>query len=71
MKDKLRIAVAVLITVIWAVAYSKAFFDRSYTPPAELSGIMLATVTWLFGSPVVDRIREKIKESDHKKQEES
>lgn len=54
--NKLRIAFAIVILIIWAAGYTLAFFDRTFTPAPELSGIMLATITWLFGA----EIRKKI-----------
>lgn len=54
--NRLRIAVALLVTIVWAGGYVLAFVDRSYTPPAEVSGIMLGVVTWLFGTEIKDRI---------------
>lgn len=45
----LRIAAAVVVIAIWAAAYGKSLLiTGTPTPPAELSGLMLAVVTWLF-----------------------
>lgn len=45
----LRIATAVVVIAIWAAAYGKSLLvTGAPTPPAELSGLMLAVVTWLF-----------------------
>lgn len=60
--ERLRVATALLITIIWAAAFIRAFLDPSFTPPPELSGIMLAAVTWLFGSQIRHAIKEKIKD---------
>lgn len=49
---KLRVAAAILIMGIWAAGYVLAMADRSFTPPPEVSGIMLAAVTWLFGPSI-------------------
>lgn len=46
----LRVGVAVVVTIVWTAGYGKAILTGAQTPPAELSGIMLAVVTWLFGS---------------------
>jgi hypothetical protein len=54
--SKLRIAIAVVVTAIWATGYTIAFFDRSFETRPEVSGIMLAVVTWLFGSEIKKRI---------------
>lgn len=50
--NKLRVIVASVVTVIWAAGYTVAIFDRTFSPAPELSGIMLAVVTWLFGAEV-------------------
>lgn len=60
--NRLRIIVAILITLVWAVIYLRAFFDTDFNPPPEVSGIMLAAVTWLFGQPLRERVKQKIKE---------
>jgi hypothetical protein len=57
--NKLRIAVAVLVTLIWAAGSTVALFDRTFTPSPEVSGIMLAVVTWLFGSEIKSRLMGK------------
>lgn len=44
----LRIVVALLVAGIWGAAYGQSIVTGSPTPPAELSGLMLAVVTWLF-----------------------
>jgi hypothetical protein len=49
--NRLRIAVAVAVVVVWAIIYLGSFFMHQTAPP-ELSGIMLAVVTWLFGTEV-------------------
>lgn len=47
----LRIAVAVVVTVVWTASYGKSILvTGAPTPPPELSGIMLGVVTWLFAS---------------------
>lgn len=48
--ETLRIAVAIVIVVIWAIIYLRAAVDKTFSPPPELSGIMLLVVAWLFGS---------------------
>jgi hypothetical protein len=54
---RLRIAVALVITVVWACGYLLAVFDHNFQPPPEISGIMLICVTWLFGSEFRRRTR--------------
>ena len=48
--EVLRIAVAIVIVTIWAIIYLRAAIQPSFSPPPELSGIMLLVVAWLFGS---------------------
>ena len=48
--EVLRIAVAIVIVVVWAIIYLRAAIDSNFSPPAELSGVMLLVVAWLFGS---------------------
>jgi hypothetical protein len=44
----LRIVAAVLVMVVWGALYGKYLLVAGTpTPPAEVSGIMLAVVTWL------------------------
>lgn len=50
--NKLRVTVAIIVTLIWAAGYTVAIFDRTFSPAPELSGVMLAVVTWLFGAEV-------------------
>lgn len=65
--SKLRILAATAVVIIWAVGYTISFIDRTYNPPAELSAIMLAVVTWLLSTEVKDRLNIKItKKSDDK-----
>lgn len=66
----LRVVVAVLVTGVWVAAYGQAVIvPGTPTPPAELSGIMLAVVTWLFAGaardvagnrPPSERLRRRI-----------
>jgi hypothetical protein len=62
--NKLRVAVAMLIAIIWATGYLLAFFDRSFQPDPEVSGIMIAMITWLFGSELKNRWQKEKSESD-------
>ena len=48
--ETLRIAVAIVIVVVWAIIYLRAAIQPSFSPPAELSGVMLLVVAWLFGT---------------------
>lgn len=44
-----RTFVAVVVTVVWSVSYLLAAFHGVSAPP-ELSGVMVAAITYLLGS---------------------
>ena len=48
--ETLRIVVAIIIVAIWAIIYLRAAIQPSFSPPPELSGVMLLVVAWLFGT---------------------
>lgn len=48
--ETLRIVVAIVIVAIWAIIYLRAAIQPSFSPPPELSGVMLLVVAWLFGT---------------------
>ena len=48
--EVLRIAVAIVIVAIWALLYLRAAVDSKFSPPPELSAIMVMVAAWLFGS---------------------
>lgn len=47
---KVRLVVASVVVLVWAVIYLRAALDSGFSPPPELSMVMLAVVAWLFGS---------------------
>ena len=47
---RFRLIVASVIVTVWAVMYLRAVLDPGFSPPPELSAVMLATVAWLYGS---------------------
>lgn len=57
----LRILVASLVAVVWAVVYLASVLNPAVSAPPELSGVMLAVVTWLFGREFRDRFQEQRK----------
>lgn len=57
----LRVGVAALVTVVWAVVYLASVFNPSISAPPELSGVMLAVVTWLMGSAYRKGMQEKVR----------
>lgn len=48
--DLLRLVTASVIVAVWTLMYLRAAIDSGFTPPPELSGIMLAVAAYLFGS---------------------
>lgn len=58
--SRLRLFAATVTVVIWTAIYGRAAIDPAYHPPAEVSGVMLACATWLYGRPLVEKIKERI-----------
>ena len=48
--ETLRLVVAIVIVAIWAIIYLRSAIDSKFSPPPELSGVMLLVVAWLFGT---------------------
>lgn len=56
----LRIGIAMLVAVVWAVVYLAAVFSGGrFGAPPELSAVMLAVVTWLFGTELRKQVRKQ------------
>jgi hypothetical protein len=47
--EQLRLVTASLVVALWTVMYLRAAFT-AFSPPPELSGIMLCVAAYLFGS---------------------
>ena len=62
--DRLRVVVAVVVLAVWAVIYTRAALDKSFTPPAELSGLMIAVVAWMFSGGVASEARRQARAND-------
>jgi hypothetical protein len=54
----LRIGAAMVVIVVWAIVVLGSFIEGRTAPP-ELSGIMLATVTYLFGTEIKRSVRKR------------
>lgn len=54
----LRIVAAMVVIVVWAIVVLGSFIEGRTAPP-ELSGIMLATVTYLFGTEIKRSVRKR------------
>ena len=61
--NALRVGVAVLVAIVWAVIYMASVFDPNLNAPPELSGVMLAVVTWLFGREFKNTLKERARDA--------
>lgn len=57
--NALRIVVAVLVTSVWVGVYAASIFRPDFSAPPEVSGVMLAVVTYLFGRALRGSFIEK------------
>lgn len=67
--QKLRIALASVVTLVWLVGYIVAY-ARAQPDPTELTGLMAIVLGWAFAGQVRDVIRKKLRqlsqeEDDH------
>lgn len=60
-KARLQLFAAGSILTLVLVSFIVSFFDRTYSPPAALITLGMATVTWLFGSAVRDEVLGRTK----------
>lgn len=51
-KSSVTLAVAVVVGVVWAVIYLHAAIDPSFSPPPEVSTVMLAALAGLYAAGV-------------------
>lgn len=59
--SRLRIALATLVTAIWAAGYVLAYVGKGQAPE-ELSGLMVIVLGWAFAGEVKDAIRRRLNE---------
>lgn len=59
----LRILIASLVALVWAVVYLASVFNPDVNAPPELSGVMLAVVTWLFGRAFREGLKTRAREA--------
>lgn len=57
--NALRIGVACVVAIVWAVVFLASVFNPRVNTPPELSGVMLAVVTWLFGGAFREGLKER------------
>jgi hypothetical protein len=55
----LRIGIAVVVTAVWTATYGKYLVAGGASPPAELSGLMFAVVTWALGAELRDAVKKR------------
>lgn len=55
----LRIGIAVVVTVIWSGTYGRYIVAGGESPPAELSTVMLAVVSFVLGSELRDVVKKR------------
>ena len=60
---RLRIALAVVVTVVWGVGYVLAYARGSETPQ-ELTGLMVIVLGGAFAGEVKDAIKRKLNAGD-------
>lgn len=60
---RVRIALASIVTVIWAAGYVLAYIGKGQTPQ-ELSGLMVLVLGWAFAGEVKDAIRRRLNGGD-------
>lgn len=57
----MRIAVAWIITIVWAAGYVRKLLDPSFPVPAEITPVMLIAAGYLFGRDVKEKLRERVR----------
>lgn len=55
----LRLVIGVLVTFVWAVAWTAAIIQHDYEGVGAVTPVFLIVVGALFGEPVVNQIRGK------------
>ena len=56
--SRVRVGLACVVTVIWAVGYMLAFTNGNQQP-TELSGLMAVVLSWAFAGEVRDAIKRR------------
>lgn len=62
----LRIVIATLVAIVWAVVYLASVFVPTVNAPPELSAVMLAVVSWLFGSAFREGFKRSARDAARK-----
>lgn len=56
----MRLALAWLITAVWAACYVRKLIDPSFPVPAEITPVMLLAAGFLFGQDVRRKLKERV-----------
>lgn len=54
-----RIALAIIVTAMWATVYTADVLSDTFSAPPEISAPMLAVITWAFGSEIRKQLNQK------------
>lgn len=60
--QKLRIALAVLVTAVWLVGYILAWTSHT-SAPTELTGLMAVVLGWAFAGQLRETARARVREA--------
>jgi hypothetical protein len=61
--QKLRIALASLVTLVWLIGYIVSWVRATGNAPTELTGLMVLVLGWAFSGQVKDVITRKLREA--------
>lgn len=59
-----RIAIAMIVTVVWAISYAVSIVNHHYHPPAEINGVMLLVAGFFFATGIREQAHQ-ISEREH------
>lgn len=60
---RIRIALAAIVTAIWAAGYVNAYISRGEAPQ-ELSMLMAIVLGWALGGEALDSFRRRLRKED-------
>ena len=63
--QKLRIALASVVTLVWLVGYIVAY-ARAQPDPTELTGLMAIVLGWAFAGEVKAAIKKRVNNDEEK-----
>lgn len=65
--SRLQQVFAALVLIVWCAIYGRVAIDPTFHAPPEVSGVMLAVVTAIFGRQFVRKLIEASKNGDRDK----